>query len=147
MEEKGGLGRRKVVVVLVLGFLVLGMIICKLVLGFPFLDLISGRGYQAVFLTNGQVYFGHLNPLSTFGANYILTDVYYLQTAESKNQMGGSPSAEMKDQSVEFSLIKLGKELHGPQDKLILNKDHILFVESLKNESRVVEAINSFVKK
>ena len=42
--------------------------------------LINGGQYQAVFLTNGQVYFGKLHQVN--GEYYRLTDIYYLQVAD-----------------------------------------------------------------
>lgn len=86
--------------------------------------------WQAVFLTNGQVYFGKISEEDE--REIILRNIYYLRTAESFQQ-GKEP--------VEFSLIKLGEELHGPVDEMRINRNHILFLESLRNDSRVVQAI------
>ena len=89
--------------------------------------------YHAVFLTNGQVYFGKLSPWSLYvGSTYVLSDVYYLQStpADKKNP--------------ELSLIKLGSELHGPEDTLYISKTQILLYEVLKKDSKVVQAIQSF---
>ena len=92
--------------------------------------------YQAVFLTNGQVYFGKLDSLHT--AYPTLTDIYYLiVTRPLQSQQGGETQAVQPD----FSLRKLGNELHGPTDRMVINKDHILFVEDLKETGKVVEAI------
>ncbi len=84
--------------------------------------------YQAVFLDNGQVYFGKL---SHKGDPYmILKDVYYLQSG-----------AAGVDQTGNLSLQKLGNEAHGPEDQMEINKDHVLFMENMKNDSKVVSAI------
>ena len=40
-----------------------------------------------------------------------------------------------------MSLIKLGEELHEPEDLMIINKDNILFIENLKADSKIVKAI------
>ncbi len=84
--------------------------------------------YQAVFLDNAQVYFGKLEQSN--GNFFLLTDVYYLQT--------GSVGI---DQISNLSLTKLGNEAHGPEDRMEINKDHILFIEDMKPESKVVRAI------
>ena len=87
--------------------------------------------YQAVFLDNGQVYFGKVkNPKRTY---VLLEDVYYF-----------GPSA---DDSSDISLVKLGSELHGPTDEMKILRDHILFIEELTPESRVVEAIREYKDK
>lgn len=91
--------------------------------------------YQAVFLTNGQVYFGHLKNAET--KNPVLTNIYYLQSTPQNPQQGSN-----QQQQPQLSLVKLGKELHGPEDKMVLKGDQILFWEDLKNDSKVVQAIN-----
>jgi hypothetical protein len=93
--------------------------------------------YSAVFLSNNQVYFGVLNNASS--KNPVLTDVFYL----SVNQQLAQGSAST-DQSVQ--LVKLGKELHEPADKIVFNREHILFTEPLLNTSRIVKAIEEFKK-
>ncbi len=92
--------------------------------------------YQAVFLTNNQVYFGKL---SRIGAQYVtLEDVYYIQNNPQGNQQqspGPSPGPQL-------SLVQLGNEIHGPERYMQINADQVIFWEDLKNDSRVVKAIN-----
>jgi len=88
-------------------------------------DFIDLDAYQAVFLTNDQIYFGHLRNIES--EYMILYDVYYVKINESGGQ-----------------LVKLGAiEPHGPQDKMIISKNQILFWENLKFDSPVVETIQS----
>ena len=87
--------------------------------------------YQAVFLDNGQVYFGKLH--GYYGAHPYMTDVYYFQA---NSQTGNSEQS-----SGTQLLVKLGKEIHAPEDKLLLNKDAIQFVENLQDGGSVVDAI------
>jgi hypothetical protein len=55
-------------------------------------------------------------------------------------------AASGDQQQQELTLIKLGNELHGPTDKMTINRDHVLLTEALRNDSRVVQAINQYVK-
>ena len=93
--------------------------------------------WQAVFLTNGQVYFGHL---SEENSQYVkLTEIYYLQiqkTLQPDPQANTTPAEQPR-----LSLVKLGNELHGPTDEMRINREQILFYEDLKPDSRVVQAI------
>jgi len=90
--------------------------------------------WQAVFLTNNQVYFGKL---VNYDAAYVtLTDVYYLRTASDLDQSGGSS----------LNLIKLGGELHGPEDVMNIPKANVLFWENMKDTSQVVQTIMSAQK-
>ncbi len=80
--------------------------------------------YQAIFLDNNQIYFGHLK---NTGSDYVvLSDVYYVKVNE-----GGAGQ-----------FVKLGAgEPHGPKDEMIINQDHILFWENLKIDSPVIKTI------
>ena len=99
--------------------------------------MISKDTYQAVFLANGQVYFGKVTCLKK---QYVeLKDIYYLQMKQAlQNQ-----SADLLNQP-DLSLIKLGNELHGPTDEMYINRDQVLFVENLKEDSKVVQAIKKY---
>ncbi len=101
----------------------------------------SGKssGQQAVFLTNGQVYFGNFSQ----GKDYsTLTDVYYLQLAQSPQPDDKKTSASQP----QISLVKLGNELHAPVDEMKINNDHILFFEDMKDSAKVVQAIEKYKK-
>lgn len=86
--------------------------------------------YQAVFLNNGQVYFGHINDLNQ---NYIrLTNIYYL------TQTGDSTSSN-------YSLVKLGcQQIHDPTDQMVVNRSQVTFWENLDNDGKVVSSIKQY---
>lgn len=102
---------------------------------------IENDKYQAVFMSNGQVYFGKLSNLDAGYAQ--LKDIYYLQV-----QQPVQPAAEKKDSDQpQVSLTKLGKELHGPTDQMHISRDQILFWENLRDDSTVVKAIKNYQNK
>lgn len=103
---------------------------------------IDGSKYQAVFFVNGQVYFGKLQ---AFNSSYMkLTDIYYLQS-QSSDGTSNNPQATAKDQtSSNVQLIKLGDEIHGPEDEMIISKDQVLFYENLKADGKVAQSIKKF---
>lgn len=103
---------------------------------------IDTGGYQAVFLSNGQVYFGKLADLNN---KYVtITDIYYLQvqSGSTNTDLQGSKDSGSSDSQV--SLAKLGSELHGPKDKMYIASDQMLFWENLKSDSKVVQAIQKY---
>ena len=103
----------------------------------------SQSSWQAVFLTNGQVYFGHLKNQNQ--QYLVLKDVYYLVVdQQAKLQPVKEVSPEQKEDP-KLTLVKLGNELHGPTDELKVNRDHVLFVETMKDDSKVVKAIKDFL--
>lgn len=94
--------------------------------------------YSAVFLSNGQVYFGKM--VRHTGDEIILNDVYYLQVSQG-NMEGGINTVQETLTEPSFSLVKLGQELHGPTDELFINTYHVLFYETLRDDSNVVQSI------
>ena len=89
--------------------------------------------YQAVFLSNGQAYFGKM---TSIGLSYVrLDDVYYLVANPQSND------ASEADRARKSQLVKLGSEVHGPESSMVISKQHILFWENLRQDSQIVKAI------
>jgi hypothetical protein len=85
---------------------------------------IDANAFQAVFLSNSQVFFGKL---TLDGDTYVLNDVFYVSNAEGQ-QTGGS-------------LVKLGNEVHGPRDPIVIPAPAVIIIENLRDDSQVVQAI------
>lgn len=102
---------------------------------------IDSSKYQAVFFTNGQVYFGKLQILGSDQMR--LTDVYYLQNQQTTTNESDSenPQETASDQG-DVQLIKLGNEIHGPEDEMIISRDQVLFYENLKPDGKVSQSIS-----
>lgn len=83
--------------------------------------------YYAVLLSNGSVYFGHLEGLDSDLP--VLRDVYYVQS-----------NVDQRTKAVSNVLVKRGKEWHGP-DRMILNAKNIVFVEPVGGDSKVAQLI------
>lgn len=97
--------------------------------------------YQAVFLSNGQVYFGKVTDANI--QTLVLENIYYLRSAGNL-QTSDAKNSTTTPEADNFSLVKLGKEIHGPEDKMSINLSQVLFVEDLKYDSKVVEAIRAY---
>jgi hypothetical protein len=102
---------------------------------------VNKNDYQAVFVnvtgtSGGQVYFGHITDLSD---NFVrLTNVFYIQ-----NQ-GNAATA---DKNSSYNLVKLGCELHGPEDEMVVNREQVFFWENLKSSGQVTQKIAEYYKK
>lgn len=98
---------------------------------------------QAVFLSNGQVYFGKV---ATINKEYVdLQQIYYLNVNQQvQPNQSGSNDTSKSNQSV--SLVKLGCELHGPTDRMIINRDQVTFWENLKTDGQVTKAITQWLQ-
>lgn len=89
--------------------------------------------WSGVFLTNGQAYFGHL--YSAPGDYVILRDVHYVLATQLQSQ---DPAQQAGTQ---LSLQRLGSEIHGPLSEMRIAKTQILFIERLRPDSPLIQAI------
>ena len=121
-----------------LWFVVLVVVVGALIMwwrgGFAF----SGK-YQAVFLDNDQVYFGKIS--SSLNSPFVtLKEVFYLQINQDLQ-----PVPEGAPTQPRFVLVKLGQqEIHGPKSEMLINRNHVLFIEDLRDDSQVVQGIAQF---
>jgi len=143
----------------VLNFIVIALIIIVIVVGGWYLvdkytdinlpgmdssDQNLSKDWQAIFLSNGQVYFGQVEKISN--RDLILTNIYYLQVVSKPLQQSQeAPTDAQAAGQQELTLAKLGNELHGPTDRMIINRDQILLTEGLKEDSKVVTAITAYI--
>lgn len=95
--------------------------------------------YQAVFLNGGQVYFGQIKALNS--AYVRINDIYYLRVNQTVQ-----PDQSESQASNDVSLVKLGCELHGPQDEMLVNRDQVVFWENLKDDGQVAKAVAEYKK-
>jgi hypothetical protein len=93
---------------------------------------------QAVFLNGGQVYFG--NVLEVNNKFMRVGGIYYLRV--NQQVQPGQTNASTSD----VSLVKLGCELHGPSDAMVINREQIIFWENLKADGQVAKAVTEFNK-
>jgi len=83
--------------------------------------------YQAVFLANGQTYFGRY--YDRIGAYGKIEDVYYLQTT----------TAADSNAAPDTRIVRRGHELHEPGSRMLVPKSAILFVEDLSASSPIAQ--------
>lgn len=82
----------------------------------------------AVFLLDGQAYFGHLDDVP-WSNTIVLTDVYYLEDARKTTT------------ELAVGLVKRGGELHQPADGMRIQRDKVLGIERVGLGSPVARAI------
>jgi hypothetical protein len=99
-------------------------------------NIVDENKNQAVFLTNGQVYFGKIKEINSQYVN--LQEIYYLNSQSNGN------SDDENTQATSFSLVKLGCELHGPTDQMVINREQVSFWENLKTDGKVAKAIDQW---
>lgn len=81
--------------------------------------------YSAVYLNTGDIYFGKLSRFPRM----TLRDVWFLQKG-SDAQQG-------------FGLSKFEQAFWGPEDKMVINDENVIWVTELKDDSEVVRGIKN----
>jgi len=81
--------------------------------------------YYAVFLRSGDMYFAKLSRFPKL----TLADAWYLQVNTQENQQTG------------FNLAKFTNMVFGPKDKMEINKDNVVWISKLRDDSQVVSFI------
>lgn len=84
----------------------------------------------AVFLLDGQAYFGHLEDVP-WSDSVALTDVFYFDDARKTTT----------DLSV--GLLRRGTEIHAPADGMRIRRDKVLAIERVGLDSPVARAIEA----
>ena len=83
--------------------------------------------YQAIFMDNGQVFFGKIE--NAGGTYPLIREVFYI---------GRQTSPDGKE--VKNILVKRGNEWHGPE-YMYINGQHIVVIEPVAANSRVAQLI------
>ncbi len=98
--------------------------------------LVDSSKYQAVFLNNGQVYFGNISSINN---DYVrLNNIYYLTQSS-------DTSTNTQSTSGDYTLVKLGcQQIHYPYDQMIVNRSQITFWENLNKDGKVAKSIEQF---
>lgn len=107
---------------------------------------IDSNRFQFIKLQNtidGPEYFGKLSVIND--DYYRLTDVFYLKRKTSDTNANNEESVEDVDAS-DFELIKLGNELHGPDDEMIIPRQNVLYFENLKSDGTVSKTIATYLE-
>lgn len=103
---------------------------------------LEDEGAKAVFLTNGQVYFGEVDEANKDFLK--ITNPYYLQNRtvlQEPVEEGAEPTKKQQ-----LSLTALGGpglQIHGPERSMYIPWGTILYIEDLKDDSEVVKLIAS----
>lgn len=96
------------------------------------------KNMVAVTLDNNLIYFGHLKDKNS--AYVRLENAYFIRsnTGATDKTAGTAPP---------FVLTKVGEsEVYGPKDTLEINRDHILLIQELKDDSEVIKTIEAGTK-
>ena len=108
--------------------LIVAIILLMILVYISFIDKTKAikNPYYAVYLQTGDMYFGKLSRFPKL----TLSDVWFLQRSIDEEQGG-------------FDLIKFSNAMFGPKDKMEINKENVVWISKLRDESDVVKFIQA----
>lgn len=98
--------------------------------------------YQAVYLVNGQAYFGKLQ--NTTGQFLVMKTPYTMQDVQTPPQEDAN--AETKETSepvANTTLIKVSGQVYGPEESIALKAEQVIFWQNLRDDSKVSQALKA----
>lgn len=105
---------------------------------------IQSNKYQVIVLNNNQIYFGKLQRL--YDNSFRLTNVYYLQQKDTAQTDAAATPDDQTAATATPQLVKLGNELHGPEDAMVFDTTQVLYWENLKPDGKVSKSIEEYLK-
>jgi hypothetical protein len=112
--------------ILLISVLLLAIVLAIIIWKPSFLTSMTEKPHYAVYLLSGDLYFGQM---SWYCPN-TLSDARLIQ--QGQNTEEGQP---------DFNLVKFEDVFWGPAGDLKLNKDNVLWITKLSDESQVVKLI------
>ncbi len=105
--------------------LVIAIILLVILIYLSFIDKtkVIKNPYYAVYLKTGDMYFGTISRFPKF----VLSEVWFLQ----------GNSGELGD----YNLHRFQEAIFGPVDKMEINKDNIVWISKLRDDSKIVSVI------
>lgn len=92
---------------------------------------IDNSKYQVVYLANGQAYFGKLQ--NTDGDYLVMKTPYIAQSASTNSTTDNQTT----------TLLKVSKQVYGPEDSIAIRASQVAFWQNLSDDSKVTQAIKS----
>jgi len=106
--------------------LIVAIILLSVLVYISFINKVDKKPtYHAVYLQTGDMYFGKLSRFPKL----TLSDVWFLQVSTQEDQKAG------------FNLVKFTNTVFGPKDKMEINKENVVWISKLRDDSQVVSFI------
>jgi len=99
-------------------------------------NIVKTSNWYAVKLVDGEIFYGQIK--DTAADPVIIENVYY-----NYDQQKGSKTVE---ETGSLRLVKRGQETHGPEGIMNIVRAQVLYMEPLKRDSKVLEAILNYEK-
>lgn len=101
------------------------------------------RDWYAVKLVDGEIFYGQITDVKADPV--VIANVYYNYDL-AKQTDAAKDSAKAIEETGNIRLVKRGKEIHGPDGSMNVVRAQVLYMEALKPDSKVLQAILEYEK-
>lgn len=96
---------------------------------------IDHDGYQAVYTTSGQLFFGKLQNAE---GNYLVLKTPYTAQDVAPNE---ADPATPQEADAATSLLPVSSQLYGPDESMAIRAEQVTFWQNLRDDSKVSQAL------
>lgn len=104
---------------------------------------LQARDWYAVKLADGEIFYGQVADLKADPV--FIANVYY-NYDQAKASGAAKNQTKPAEETGNLRLVKRGKETHGPDGSMNVVRSQILYLEPLKADSKVLQAILQYEK-
>lgn len=101
------------------------------------------KNWYAVKLADGEIFYGQIADVKADPV--VIANVYY-DYDQARRAGSAADSAKTIEETGNLRLVKRGKETHGPDGTINVVRAQVLFMEPLKDNSKVLQAILGYEK-
>lgn len=94
---------------------------------------VEASKYQAVYLANGQMYFGKLQ--NTDGDFLVIKTPYTVQSVAADSKATAEQSTT--------TLLKVSSQVYGPEESVAIKASQVTFWQNLRDDSKITQAIKA----
>lgn len=103
----------------------------------------KAQSWYAIKLVDGEIFYGQIS--DTKADPVVVANVYY-NYDQAKQAEAAKGQAQAVPETGNLRLVKRGQETHGPAGTMDIVRAQVLFMEPLKTDSKVLQAILQYEK-
>jgi len=101
------------------------------------------KDWYAIKLVDGEIFYGQVADVK---ADPVVIDNVYYNYDQAKEAGAAKDQANPAKETGNLRLVKRGQETHGPAGSMNVVRSQVLYLEALKSDSKVLQAILQYEK-
>lgn len=103
----------------------------------------KAKDWYAIKLVDGEIFYGQVQDVK---ADPVVIENVYYNYDQAKESGATKDQSKVVEETGNLRLVKRGKETHGPDGSMNVIRAQVLYMEALKSDSKVLQAILQYEK-